>query len=101
MIIVDGLDEVATDRSGVADILQSLNYPGGNIKTLFASRKEIDLQYPLQDYKELSIAAMSSDLRLYVASEIERRTANRKLRIRDPDLKEYIMRTLVDKADGM
>lgn len=101
MIIVDGLDEVAVDRSGVADLLQSLNRPNGNIKTLFASRKEIDLQHPLQSYKQLSIAAKSSDLRLYVASEIERRTGNKMLRIRDPDLKEHTMRTLVNRADGM
>ncbi|KAG0648671.1 Vegetative incompatibility HET-E-1 [Hyphodiscus hymeniophilus] len=101
MIIVDGLDEVAVDRSGAAYTLQSLNQPSGNVKTLFASRKEIDLEYPLRDFKELSIAAMSSDLRLYVASEIERRTRNRSLRIQDSELKEHIMRVLVDKADGM
>jgi Cdc6-like AAA superfamily ATPase len=101
MIIVDGLDEVAVDRSGVTHLLQSLNTPSNNIKTLFASRKEVDLEHPLQDYRQLSISAMSSDLRLYVASEIAKRTNDKRLRIRSPDLKEHIMRTLVEKADGM
>lgn len=101
MIIVDGLDEVTADRSGAAEILQSLNQPNGNIKTLFASRKEVDLEHPLQQFKQLSIAAMSSDIRLYVASEIGKLTGNRKLRIQDPELKEHVMRTLVEKADGM
>jgi hypothetical protein len=87
MIIVDGLDEVSKDRSGIAHLLQSLNSPSNNIKTLFASRREIDLEHPLRDYKQLSIAAMSSDLRLYVASEMETRISNKRLRIRNPDLK--------------
>jgi len=101
MIIVDGLDEVSRDRSGTAHLLQSLNGRSNNIKTLFASRREVDLEHPLRDYKQLSIAAMSSDLRLYVASEMETRISNKRLRIRNPDLKEHIMRTLVEKADGM
>jgi hypothetical protein len=101
MIIIDGLDEVSTDRSGVAHLLQSLNTPSNHIKTLFASRKEVDLEHPLRDYRQLSISAMSSDLRLYVASEIAKRTNDKRLRIRSPDLKEHIMRTLVEKADGM
>jgi hypothetical protein len=101
MVIVDGLDEISVNRSDVVEILQSLNTPSGNIKTLFASRKEIDPQHPLRHYKQLSIAAMSSDLRLYVASEIEKRIGNTKLRIRSSDLKEHIMATLIEKADGM
>jgi Cdc6-like AAA superfamily ATPase len=101
MIIIDGLDEVSTDRSGVTHLLQSLNTPSNHIKTLFASRKEVDLEHPLRGYRQLSISAMSSDLRLYVASEIAKRTNDKRLRIRSPDLKEHIMRTLVEKADGM
>jgi hypothetical protein len=45
------------------------------------------------------IAAMSSDLRLYMASEIDRR--KHKLRIKDPSLTEHIMKKLVDGTDGM
>jgi ankyrin repeat protein len=101
LIIVDGLDEIANDRAHVAKLLGSLNTTDGLIKTLFASRPEIDIGYQLEDYLQISIAAMSSDLRLYVASEIERRTRERKLRIQDPSLKEHIMKTLVDGADGM
>lgn len=101
LIIVNGLDEVATNKSQVADNLQSLNKLHGNEKTLFASRKEIDLHHSLREYWELSTAARSSDLRLYVGSEIEMRLRNRQMRISDPDLKTYIMETLVNKADGM
>ena len=101
MIVVDGLDEITNDRAGVTRLLRSLNTVGGHIKTLFASRPEVDIGYELEDFVQVSIAAMSSDLRLYVASEIERRTKERKLRIRDPNLKDHIMTALVDGADGM
>ncbi|KAH9208786.1 hypothetical protein DL95DRAFT_345079, partial [Leptodontidium sp. 2 PMI_412] len=101
LIIVDGLDEIANGRADVTKLLGSLNTMDGLIKTLFASRLEIDIGYQLEDYFQVSIAAMSSDLRLYVASEIERRTRERKLRIQDRSLNEHIMKTLVDGADGM
>lgn len=101
MVVVDGLDEITNNRADVTRALRSLNIEGGQIKTLFASRLEIDIGYELEDFVQVSIAAMSSDLRLYVASEIERRTTEKRLRIRDPSLKDHIMTTLVDGADGM
>jgi hypothetical protein len=101
MIVVDGLDEITHDRAGVTRDLSSLNSEGGKIKTLFASRPEVDIGYELGNFVRVSIAAMSSDLRLYVASEIERRTRDKRLRIRDSTLKDHIMITLVEGADGM
>jgi hypothetical protein len=101
MVVVDGLDEITNHRADVTKLLRSLNTEEGQIKTLFASRADFDIGYELEDFVQLSIAAMSSDLRLYVASEIERRTRQRKLRMRDPNLKDYIMTTLVDGAEGM
>lgn len=101
MIVVDGLNEIVNNRADITKLLQSLNTATGSIKTLFASRPEIDIGYQLEDFVQVSIAAMSSDLRLYVASEIERRTRERKLRIQDPSLKGHIMRALIDGADGM
>jgi Cdc6-like AAA superfamily ATPase len=101
IIVIDGLDEITHSRAEVTRDLSSLNSEGGKIKTLFASRPEVDLGYELEDFVQVSIAAMSSDLRLYVASEIERRTRERRLRIRDPTLKDHIMTTLIEGADGM
>lgn len=45
--------------------------------------------------------AHSSDLALYVASEIEKRIRKRQLSIKDSDLKETIMNRLVNGAEGM
>jgi hypothetical protein len=71
MIIIDALDECGNDRSKVVELLASLNVPGTNIKTLFTSRLETDIELHLDSYEKISIAATSSDLKLYVASEIE------------------------------
>jgi len=101
IIVVDGLDEITHGREKVTRDLSSLNSAGNRIKTLFASRPEVDLSYELEDFAQVSIAAMSSDLRLYVASEIEKRTRERRLHIRDPSLKDHIMRRLVEGAYGM
>ena len=101
MIVVDGVDEITHNRAEVTGLLRSLNTASGTIKTMFASRPEIDIGYELEDFVQISIAAMSSDLRLYVASEIEKRTKQRKMRIQDPSLKDYILKTLIESADGM
>jgi hypothetical protein len=101
MIVVDGLDEITENRSGVTRTLQSLNSTDGSIKTLFSSRLEVDIRYELELFKQVSIAAKSSDLRLYIASELEKRMKEKRLRIRDPSLKEHIMKRLEGGAEGM
>jgi hypothetical protein len=102
LIIVDALDECVKDRSHVVDLLQSLNKSSdSNIKTLFTSRREVDIEDQLSEYKQVSIAARSSDLRLYVACEIELRIRKKMLRLRDAKLKEHIMERLIEGADGM
>jgi hypothetical protein len=101
MIIIDALDECGNDRSKVVELLASLNADGFNIKTLFTSRLETDIELHLDSYEKISIAATSSDLKLYVASEIESRSRKKLLRTRDPDLKKEIMDRLVEGAEGM
>ena len=88
MIIIDALDECGNGRSRVVELLAILNADGFNIKTLFTSRLETDIEINLESYEKISIAATSSDLKLYVASEIESRSRKRLLRTRDPDLKK-------------
>ena len=101
IVIIDGLDEISRDRQDTVDLIQSMNQPNNKIKTLFASRRETDIEACLGDYVKISIAARSSDLELYVASEIESRTRKKQLNIRDPDLKEKILKRLINEAEGM
>lgn len=102
-LIIDGLDECGSKAAEVTELLASLNVMEGdaNIKTLFMSRDEVDIREHLEDYSKVAIAARSSDLKLYVAAEIDIRVRKHKLRIRDPSLKAYIMEKLVDGAKGM
>jgi hypothetical protein len=55
----------------------------------------------LKEHTAIPIAATNSDLRLYVASQIEVRTKQNKLRTRDPELKKEIMDRLIEGAEGM
>jgi len=105
MIIVDALDECGTAMQvrSITRLLASLNDGRGLgiCKTLFLSRDEPDIREILEDYDHNSIAASSSDLRLYVGAEVEIRTRNGDLRIEEQNLKEQIMERLVEGADGM
>ena len=99
MILIDGLDEIETSRIKTVELLCSLSSIG--LKTLYASRDEVDIRNSLADYAKVSIAAQSKDLRLYVAAEIRIRITGNQLVIRDEELKEHIMRTLITGAEGM
>ena len=102
LLVVDGLDECALDRSTIVELLDSLNKPSSNnLKTLFASRNEHDIQAVLSDSVRISIAAKSADLRMYVAAELQRRMDRGSLKLRNLSLKEHIMERIVNKADGM
>jgi Cdc6-like AAA superfamily ATPase len=105
-IIVDGLDECGAspgiDRSELVRILSTLHGEhAGSIRTAIASRQEPDIEERFNSFTKVSIAAMSLDLELYVACEVERRTEARKLRIRDSSIKGEIIDVLVNGADGM
>jgi NACHT domain/Fungal N-terminal domain of STAND proteins len=105
-IIVDGLDECGTNTTKVVESLVSLGSDtNSNTRTLLLSRSEYDIRQLLQEhYSHIEIAANSEDLRLYVAAEIEtrmRKIGRGQLRIKNPELKQHIMETLVTRADGM
>ena len=103
LIVVDALDECDAQTWDVVDLLASLSIPreDRDIRTLFLSRSEQEIQEILADFVQISIAAQSSDLKLYVAAEVETRARRRQLRIIDQSLKEHIVERLVAEADGM
>ncbi|CAD6449122.1 6520943f-2ca6-46db-8424-f57f4300a28e [Sclerotinia trifoliorum] len=100
-IVVNGLDEAGEFCADVTRHLQSLNQPSGTIKTLLASRNEVDIRSVLTDYASISIAARSGDLQLYVHSEIQTRKKLNKLHIQEPELIGHIVKVLTEGADGM
>lgn len=101
MLVIDALDE-CRDQEYVSRTLRDLlNAVGCNIKLAVLSRDERGIRHNLTDFEHISIAAKSSDLRIFVSAEIEERTRTRKLRIRSAGLKDEILDRLVNGADGM
>jgi len=100
-VLVDGLDEISNNRFDAINVLQRIQQDHSRVRILYASRRETDIEQSLGEYEQVSIVARSSDLELYVASEIETRTRKKQLNIKDPDLKEQIMKRLIHGADGM
>ncbi|KAF6235600.1 hypothetical protein HO173_006283 [Letharia columbiana] len=91
MVVVDALDECRTQTTCITSLLSGLNDSGeaGNTKTLFLSRSEREICEVLENYDQVSVAA------------IECRTRNKELRIKDQSLKQNIMERLVEGADGI
>lgn len=100
-IIVDGVDE-CQEPAAVADTISKLVHSTpANVKVCMLSRDERGIRNFVQNFHHVSIAAQSSDLRLYVSSEIEERMRRRSLRVQTASLKDEILETLVNGADGM
>lgn len=95
-IVIDGLDECTNSTTLIVSLLDSLNIPGqNNVKTLFISRYQEDLNQTLAAYNQVSISAHSSDLRLYVDSEMST------LKVRSGALRDQIRKRMIEGASGM
>jgi hypothetical protein len=103
-LIIDGLDECGDNT---ANVLDQLVFLAGEFKLALRlaifSRDELIIRKRLTeiDCESISIAAASSDIRLYAASEIEQRVRNGRLLIEHSSTKEVILQKLIDKAQGM
>ena len=100
---MDGLDECGAaagiDRTELTRVLSNIHDPSkGTIRIAIASRREQNIDRYLTEFDHISIAAMSSDLELYVAAEVTRRGRHI---IRDEDIREEIIETLTSGAEGM
>lgn len=103
-LILDGLDECGDNVEEVLDLWISLKKEAfGAIKTIVLSRELEVIQKRLieEDYSGVSIAAQSTDIRLYVAAEIKQRGRKGRWDIDDPALNDFIQQKLVEKAQGM
>lgn len=103
-ILVDGLDECGDHIVAVTRYLSRLGQLSSRIRTLLSSRQLVEIQDTVQEFLPISIAAQSTDIRLYVAHELDQRmdTASLKpLIIDDSTLKGEIMDALISQANGM
>ncbi|KAG4443240.1 hypothetical protein IFR05_001283 [Cadophora sp. M221] len=100
-IIICGLDEISTNGFDTVELLRAIQEEDRSIRVLFASRLEPDIERCLSDFASVSIAACSSNLELYVVSEIGKRIRKKELNIKDKELEGVIINRLVHGAEGM
>ncbi|KAH7383079.1 hypothetical protein BKA64DRAFT_176304 [Cadophora sp. MPI-SDFR-AT-0126] len=98
LILVDALDECLTERVNVIKLLRDLNIESEKIKTLFASRDEVDISAQLQGYTTVSMAENTSDIARYVESELKVKDWAKDLSQAE---KDTIKDSLIEPAGGM
>lgn len=102
MVILDGLDECGHNTDSAIDVLRELGDYTERLSLAVFSRDHQEIRQGLgEDYETIPIEAQTGDIKLYVASEIERRVQNRQLRLADMVMKGEILETLVVRAKGM
>ena len=101
-IVIDGLDECGpafdADRKRLIDFIAELHDDHNKrIRLLVLSRDELDIRQRLteMEYRVVSIAATSADLRLFANAWLP------SLKIQSESLKIEIVDTLVNQANGM
>jgi hypothetical protein len=103
-LIVDGLDECDdhTDETVRSMLRVSLATANKNINVALLSRDELMIREKLElHFHWIEIEAHTQDIQLYVASELVTLIEERRLRLRDPSLKDEIVVKLVEGAKGM
>ncbi|OIW24612.1 hypothetical protein CONLIGDRAFT_636747 [Coniochaeta ligniaria NRRL 30616] len=104
-VVVDGLDECGAaagiDRSRLVQVLSNLHTDeASRVRLLVSSRKELDIEQAFRDkFASVPIAAKPADLRLYVRAEVAKRRSG--LRFGTVEVREQVIETLIEKADGM
>lgn len=98
-LVIDGLDEVGSaislDRLHLIQALSTLHKTPSTIRTIILSRDEPDINRELAELDDVSIAATSGDLKLYVSAKMSL------LNIKNPSLKLEVHEALVSGAQGM
>lgn len=103
-LIVDGLDECGdhTDETVRSMLRVSLATANKNINVALLSRDELMIRKMLEDHFDwIEIEAHTHDIQLYVASELAQLIEEKRLRLKDPSLKDEIVVRLVEGAKGM
>lgn len=101
-LVIDGLDECGKHTADVAGALARIPKASTNVSIALLSRDEDEVRHHLhKDFVSIEVAAHKQDIIEYVTTEIEERTRNGKLDLRDPELKAEALSRLVDGANGM
>jgi hypothetical protein len=103
-LVVDSVDECGdhTEENTVTLAQVAATQKGDAINMALLSRNEVVIRHITENkFKHVEIEAWTEDVQLYVASELSQRIITRKLRLKDPTLKDLIIARLVEGAKGM
>ena len=101
-IVIDALDEsLDANRHELLKMIEDLCTNISAVKLICTSREEVDIQTALAQFSKTQIVADVHDLEMFVASEIEMRIRNGRLRIDHAEVKDKIIDKLSHQADGM
>lgn len=102
MIIVDGLDECGDNTDDVVEVLSELGEYTTALSMALFSRDHYNIRAHLEgDFEHVEIAAHTDDIQLYVAAELDKRIRTRRLQLTNMEIKDEVMETLVNRAQGM
>jgi hypothetical protein len=105
-IIFDALDESAADqRDIILDFLIDFIDTIPHAKIFVTSRRERDIEQHFSNLKTPMIPIeakdVGEDIGTFVRGRVEEQMQKRKLHIRAPELKEKVIESLIDRAQGM
>jgi hypothetical protein len=102
-LVLDALDECnKTLRTQLIWIFERLIAASKNVKIFISSRRDEDIKLQLEKRANVGISATDNqgDIAKFVAEAIANDRPNRRIPLHD-DLREAIMRVLLDKSGGM
>jgi hypothetical protein len=105
-IIIDALDE-CEDYSNLLFLLKktSNGLPSGSFRFLFSSRPNVTLLLDFPSWEKLNLDAgrelTSEDINEYIRTQVLEREGRRLLDGRNVDLEAKLIKTLIDRAQGM
>jgi Cdc6-like AAA superfamily ATPase len=103
-LIIDGLDECGENTEEASEWLKALACEGQvSISLAVLSRDEPRIRDFLGPpiCTHIEVAAQTKEIEHFVRTTIEEKSSKRRFRIKSPELKDEIIRTLVSKAQGM
>jgi hypothetical protein len=102
-LVIDGLDECGDSAEENSEWLKALACEGrDSISLAVLSRDEPKIRGFLGPIcTHIEVAAQTKDIEHFVRTTIEERISKKSLRVKSPELKDEIIRTLVSKAQGM
>lgn len=101
-IVIDAIDE-CHDRECILKAITAIGDSVNHVKIVVTSREDPLINEEFREFPNLTMKAahVSRDIESYVNATLSARIATRKLKVKDDELKQQILETLVLKAEGM